>query len=64
VTDYDPNYTPDEDPWDDAEVLGTSVNEIGNFFFYGCITIIGLGVVIFAFVAFGFACYGQDGFCR
>ena len=62
MTGYDPNYTPDEDPLDEVEVLGTPIKDLGNYLGCGWV-VLGLGAALLLAVWFGFACYGPGGFC-
>jgi hypothetical protein len=63
MTGYDPNYTPDEDPLDDVEVLGTPIKDVGNFLGIGCLIVLGLGVALFVVIGLAFVCHEPGGFC-
>ena len=63
MTGYDPNYTPEEDPLDEVEVLGTPIRDFGNFLFFGCMTILGLGIALFFVVGFGIVCGAPGNDC-
>jgi hypothetical protein len=59
MTDYDPNYTPEDGPWGDGPEAWRNdpeVKRLAKKLIFGCLVVLGLVVAAYFYVAFALVC--------